>query len=98
MLLPAAAADVEEAYRWYEAQNEGLGDEFLSVFQAALDGLRAEPQAAPQVHRDVRRHLLKRFPHAVFYRVVDGKVVVLACFPAGRRLRVPRRRASGSRR
>jgi plasmid stabilization system protein ParE len=98
MLNPAAAADVEEAYGWYEAQSDGLGDEFLSVFQAALESIRADPQAAPQVHRDVRRHLLKRFPHAVFYRVIDGKVVVLACFRAGRRSGVSGRRASGSHR
>lgn len=84
MLLPAAAADVETTYGWYETQSEGLGDEFLSVFQAALEGLRADPGAEPEIHCGVRRHLLKRFPHVVFYRVVEGKVVVLACFPASR--------------
>ncbi len=80
MLRPAAAADVEEAYGWYEAQSDGLGDEFLSVFQLALENLRANPGAGPQVHGLVRRQLLKRFPYGVFYRVVDGRVVVLACF------------------
>jgi plasmid stabilization system protein ParE len=84
MLLPAAAADVEETYAWYEIQTDGLGDEFLSVFQATLEGLRADPQADPQVHGEIRRHLMKRFPHVVFYRVVGGQVVVLACFPASR--------------
>jgi plasmid stabilization system protein ParE len=84
MLRPAAAAEVEEAYGWYEAQSDGLGDEFLSVFQAALERIRADPQAAPPVHRDVRRHILKRFPHVVFYRVIDGRAVVLACFLASR--------------
>ncbi len=84
MLLPAAATDVEKTYGWYETQSEGLGDEFLSVFQAALEGLRADPHGEPEVHPDIRRHLLKRFPHVVFYRVVEGKVVVLACFPASR--------------
>ncbi len=84
MLLPAAAADVESTYGWYEAQSDGLGDEFLSVFQATLEGLRADPRGDPEVHGEIRRRLLKRFPHVVFYRVVEGKVVVLACFPASR--------------
>jgi hypothetical protein len=97
MLHPGAAAEVEEAYGWYEAQRDGLGDEFLSVFHDALESIRADPHAAPQVHRDVRRHLLKRFPHVLLYRVIDGKVVVLACFRAGRRPGVSGRRASGSR-
>ena len=85
MLLPAAAADIEAAYGWYETQSEGLGNEFLSVFQAALEGLRADPLGAPRVHGEIRRHLLKRFPHLVFYRVIDAGVVVVACLPAAGR-------------
>ena len=27
----AAASDIEEAYRWYERQRRGLGDEFLEA-------------------------------------------------------------------
>jgi toxin ParE1/3/4 len=96
MLLPAAAADVEKTYGWYEAESDGLGDEFLSVFQATLERLRADPQGAPEVHGEIRRCLLKRFPHVVFYRVVDGKVVVLACFPA-RRAGLAGRRVAPSR-
>jgi plasmid stabilization system protein ParE len=97
MLLPAAAADVEETYAWYETQTDGLGDEFLSVFQATLEGLRADPHGDPQVHGEIRRHLLKRFPHVVFYRVVGGRVVVLACLPASRRSPSGRGSLSGSR-
>ncbi len=36
LFRPAAAADVEDAWRWYEAQRAALGDEFLNVVQAAL--------------------------------------------------------------
>lgn len=28
---PAAAADVEDAFLWYESQRSGLGDEYLDV-------------------------------------------------------------------
>jgi plasmid stabilization system protein ParE len=84
MLLPAAAADIEDAYGWYEAQSDGLGDEFLSVFQATLECLQADPQKAPVVHGETRRHLMRRFPHVIFYRVIDANVVVLACFPETR--------------
>jgi hypothetical protein len=31
ILRPAAAADVEEAWRWHESRREGLGDEFLGL-------------------------------------------------------------------
>ncbi len=84
VLLPCAAADIEQAYLWYEARSEGLGDEFLSLAQAAIDNLGGNPGAAPIVHHDMRRLLLRRFPHGLFYRVIDDQVVVIACFYAHR--------------
>ncbi len=82
MLRPAAAADVEQTWAWYESARDGLGDEFLSVLEDALARIYAEPRLDPTVHGDVRRHLLKRFPYAIFYRVLGEQPVVLACFRA----------------
>jgi plasmid stabilization system protein ParE len=92
VLRPAAAADVEEAWLWYEAQREGLGDEFLQVVQDALESIAAFPESAPLVQRDIRRHLLRRFPYGLFYRLIQGQVVVVACFHARRSPRVWRSR------
>jgi plasmid stabilization system protein ParE len=92
VLRPAAAADVEEAWLWYEAQREGLGDEFLQVVQDALESIAAFPESAPLVQRDIRRHLLRRFPYGLFYRLIQGQVVVVACFHAKRSPRVWRSR------
>ena len=88
VLRPAAAADVEDAWRWYEARREGLGDEFLYVVQASLESICAHPESAPVVRRDIRRHLLRRFPYGLFYRLIEGQVVVVACFHAKRSPRV----------
>ena len=84
ILRPAAAADVEGAWRWYEAQRDGLGDEFLEVVRAALESIRVHPESAPVVHRGICRQLLRRFPYGLFYRLIGGQVVVLACFHAKR--------------
>jgi plasmid stabilization system protein ParE len=92
VLRPAAAADVEEAWLWYEAQREGLGDEFLQVVQDALESIAAFPESAPLVQRAIRRHLLRRFPYGLFYRLIQGQVVVVACFHARRSPRVWRSR------
>ena len=93
ILRAAAAADIEEAYGWYETQRAGAGDEFLAVIQEAIEALRAHPEAAPVVHRDTRRLLVRRFPYGLFYRLVEGQVVVVACFHAKQapRVRRPRR-------
>jgi len=92
VLRPAAAADVEEAWLWYQAQREGLGDEFLQVVNDALESIAAFPESAPLVQADIRRHLLRRFPYGLFYRLIQGQVVVVACFHAKRDPRVWRSR------
>lgn len=92
VIRPAAAADVEDAWRWYEARRGGLGDEFLDVVQASLESICAHPESAPLVRRDVRRRLLRRFPYGLFYKLIQGQVVVVACFHVKRSPRVWRSR------
>ena len=35
VVRPAAAADIDEAYLWYEGQRAGLGEEFLVALRSA---------------------------------------------------------------
>ena len=87
LVRPAAAADIVEAHDWYETQRAGLGEEFLTAVAAAIDGVVAHPEGYPVLHRETRRALLGRFPYGLFYRLVAGEVVVVACFHASRRPR-----------
>jgi plasmid stabilization system protein ParE len=80
VLRPAAAADIEDAYHWYESQRPGLGDELLDEIQATLQRIEARPRLHAVVHRDTRRALLHRFPYAVFFRDMADVIVVVACF------------------
>ena len=89
---PAAAADVEDAWRWYEARRDGLGEEFLGVVEATLAQIEGHPESAPVVYRDIRRQLLRRFPYGLFYRLLEGQVVIVACFHAKRDPRIWRTR------
>jgi len=81
---PAAAADIEAAYAWYEEQQVGLGDEFLFAVENAIASVVDHPEAYPVVHRDTRRILLIRFPYGLYYRTVGSKVVIVACMHAAR--------------
>ncbi len=79
LIRPAAAADIEEAFLWYERRQTGLGEEFLRALQSALENIAAHPARYPVVHRETRRALLRRFPYGIFYRVYDELIVVVAC-------------------
>ena len=81
---PAAAADIEEAFAWYEAQRPGLGDEYLEAVNHALTAVRESPRLHGVVHRDVRRVKVRRFPYSVFYRILKEDIVVVGCFHASR--------------
>lgn len=82
---PAAAGDIEEAYKWYESQRPGLGEEFLAALRSVRDRVLAHPEAFPVVHRATRRALTpRRFPYALFYRAYGDRIVVVACMHAKR--------------
>ena len=84
VIRPAAAADIEEAFLWYERQRPGLGNEFLVAVQAMRDSIGAHPGIHPLIYRDTRRALVHRFPYGIFYRVYGEIIVVVACMHARR--------------
>jgi len=89
---PAAAAEIETAYRWYEKEREGLGSEFLEAVEKMVKAIAEDPERFPAIRKDIRRAVLRRFPYSIFYRIVSGHVVVIACFHGKRNPRVWRLR------
>lgn len=79
-IRPIAAAEIDEAYLWYESQRTGLGEEFLAEVNGTLDTIREMPELYAIVHRDTRRAMLVRFPYSLFYRLVNNQAIVVACF------------------
>jgi plasmid stabilization system protein ParE len=79
IVRPAAAADIDDAFLWYEAQRPGLGREFLAAADALISTLAQHPLRYPIVRRNTRRALMRRFPYAMYFRVYDEVIVVVAC-------------------
>ena len=73
LVRPAAAADIEDAFEWYQTQRFGLGEEFRDVLRSTLNQIAENPQLYQVIHRGTRRALLKRFPlRRLFPRVSSG--------------------------
>ena len=79
IVRPAASADLEDAYRWYETQQTGLGEEFLAAADAVMKSVVANPLQFPVIHRQTRRALFHRFPYGLYYRIVSDQIIVVAC-------------------
>ena len=77
---PPAQAEIAEAFAWYEARSYGLGGDFLRVIAAAEEQLSRNPEAYPATRDRFRRILLRRFPYALHFELLnDHRVSVLAC-------------------
>ena len=51
LVRPAAAADIEDAFLWYEQQRPGLGADFLRTVDGALAAIQSSPQLHAVIHR-----------------------------------------------
>ena len=74
----SAEADILRAYRWYEAELEGLGTRFLESVDAGFERITASPLHYSEIAGGIRRKLLNKFPFGLFFVFEDEEVGVLA--------------------
>jgi len=77
-ILDAAQQDLVNGYRFYEAQEKGLGSYFLDSLYADIDSLMFFAGIHQIIEGGYLRMLAKRFPFAVYYRVNTDTVLVYA--------------------
>lgn len=90
---PAVRDEINDAHDWYEQRQPGLGGAFLDEVQRALAAIGVNPARYGFAEGNIREGPLKRFPYAVYYRVLVTRIRVLAVYhtsrnPAGWRSRV----------
>lgn len=83
-IRPEALVELAAAWSWYEAQRDGLGDEFRACVDVAMAEVARDPLMWPKVRGDVRRRMTRRFPYAVLYLAEDDHIEVLAVFHSSR--------------
>ena len=93
--LPEAKLEMKEVFLWYEGRREGLGDEFTTEVEDALERLLRSPSSYGIVFHGMRRMAVKRFPYGVYYLVRDELVLVVAVSQSRRNLNRLRKRIRG---
>ncbi|MBI4474168.1 MAG: type II toxin-antitoxin system RelE/ParE family toxin [Acidobacteria bacterium] len=57
---------------------KGLGKDFVTEVDSAVERIKANPNQCEVVHREIRHTVLRRFPYGVFYRTRNAKISVFA--------------------
>lgn len=77
----AFRGDLKHAYTWYAEQpTEGLEDSFLESFYSSVAVLEINPFVCQVYVGDVRRLVIDKFKHNLFYQVKNDVVLVIAIF------------------
>lgn len=84
LIRPEAENDILDASKWYQDQIADLGLEFLTILYETFQYLTENPRLFPVTYKDLHRVLMRRFPFAIFYKIEDHFVIVIAVFHASR--------------
>ena len=78
-LHPEAEAEHLDTVVYYEARRAGLGASYLSEFEQVLKQVCASPHRYRiDLHPDIRRVRMERFPFTIFHRETKEGIEVLA--------------------
>ncbi|MEM1295749.1 MAG: type II toxin-antitoxin system RelE/ParE family toxin [Verrucomicrobiota bacterium] len=72
---PEFAEDLEEAARFLEKEETGLGGRFLDAVEAACQRVIANPLHFSYIDKPVRRIQTQIFPYSIHYEVIDESTI-----------------------
>ena len=78
IFLPEAEQEMLEAAFYYQSKASGLGIDYLSEIDRAVEAIEETPHTWPILEGDLRRRLVRRFPSGVLYRVDPDEIVIVA--------------------
>lgn len=81
---PEFETDLISSARHYEKQRVGLGGEFLTAAEVAVEAIMAAPLRWPERNGGIRRLPLERFPFLIRYRVTADTVQFLSILHGAR--------------
>lgn len=75
---PEADAEFLAAARYYEAQAENLGLDFIAAVERTYQRLAAFPESGHPFGSRLRRALVPGFPYGLVYRVESERLFIIA--------------------
>ena len=78
VFLPEAEQEMIEAAKYYQLQASGLGVDYLSEVERAVQSIAESPRTWPVIEGGLRRRLIRRFPFGILYRIAPTEIVIIA--------------------
>ena len=76
---PEAQAELLEITQRYLSQDEAVGEDFRAEVRRAVESILENPEASQVIAaHGVRRKVLQRFPHGLYYILRAGCVFIIA--------------------
>jgi len=84
-IRPDALTDIEQAARWYEERESGLGIKFAREILETIDSLSLSPHyRIRHKRRNIRWKILSKFPYRVVFQMKDDLITVIAVIHSAR--------------
>ena len=81
---PSAIIELQESISYYEECQFGLGLEFSKEIFSTIQRIVHFPESWPDLSRNTRRCLSKRFPYGVIYQIAEGEIIIIAVMQQNR--------------
>ncbi len=84
-ILPSARLDFDESFDWYAKRSEQAAVRFAAEIESALAKIVDAPERFGLLDDEHRSCILKRFPFRIVYRIIDGRLLIVAIAHAKRK-------------
>ncbi len=75
---PQAEAEFIAAAKYYESQQENLGQRFISSVEAGIARIKSSPHLFPVITENVRQCLTRTFPFGIVFRDTEEQIEIIA--------------------
>jgi len=76
--LDEAKIELDDAYDYYENQEVGLGDQFMSEVLSGLDRIVNFPKAWHPLSNNIRRCQMRIFPYGLIYTIIEKETLIIS--------------------
>ncbi len=78
VFLPEAEQEMLEVAIYYQSQASGLGVDYLSEVERAVQAIAESPMTWPIIEGELRRRLVRRFPFGILYHIEQEEIIIVA--------------------